>query len=170
MIAYSKLSAPVVQCVPVETVSPTALEIIEKPVSSAGTVILANSLPKVGNLVIRSSLKASTGDGVFAIMFSNITGGVLLSNFLLQLGASSIEIGMLASVPMLANLLQPLGAYISELTTSRRWYNVCIYAASRLLWLILVLGIGWSCWHHSESHALVTWTLVIVLASNVIAA
>jgi MFS family permease len=134
------------------------------------TLLAVNPPQKVDKQTIRTSLKASTWDAVFATIFSNITGGVLLSNFLLQLGASSMEIGMLASVPMLANLLQPVGAYFSEQTSSRRWYNLCIYGTARLLWLILVLGIGWSSWHPTKPHALLSLTLAIVLATTVIAA
>lgn len=119
---------------------------------------------------IRSSLKASTWDGVFAAIFSSITGGVLLSNFLLDLGANAMEIGLLSSIPMLANFLQPVGASISEQTTSRHWYGLWIFGPARSLWLILVLGIGWQCWHQIDSHQLIIWTLAIVLASNLIGA
>jgi MFS family permease len=90
---------------------------------------------------IRTSLKASTLDGVFATLFSNVTGGVLLTNFLLELGASPTEIGILASIPMLANLMQPIGAYFSEQTTSRHHYCFWIYSISRSLWLGLAIAI-----------------------------
>ncbi len=82
---------------------------------------------------IRTSLKASTLDGVFAAVFSNVTGGVLLTNFLLKLGASPTEIGILAAIPMLANLMQPLGAYLSEQTNSRHNYCLWVYGLSRSL-------------------------------------
>jgi hypothetical protein len=49
---------------------------------------------KISKQDVRSNLKASTLDGVFATVFESATGGVLLSNFLLQLGASSVEIGI----------------------------------------------------------------------------
>ena len=153
----------------IETLSPPAPEIIKNIILS-DTLLPVNPPPKLGKPAIRSSLKASTWDGVFAAIFSSITGGVLLSNFLLQLGASAIEIGMISSVPMLVNLLQPLGAYLADRTTSRRWYSLCIYCPSRLLWLLLVLAIGWNCWHHSESHALVGLTLAMVWASNLMGA
>src|SRR4028118_1883543 len=77
---------------------------------------------------------------------------------------------MLCSVPMLVNLLQPLGAFISERTTSRHWYNVWIYGPSRLLWLILVLGIAFNTWLHIAPHDLVICTLAILLVTNVVGA
>ena len=90
---------------------------------------------------VRTSLQASTIDGVFAAVFSNVTSGVLLTNFLLELGASSTEIGLLASIPMLANLMQPIGAYFSEQTTSRHNYCLWIYGISRSLWVGLAIAI-----------------------------
>ncbi|GFE71699.1 MFS transporter [Chroococcus sp. FPU101] len=117
---------------------------------------------------IRTSLKASTWDGIFATIFSNITGGVLLNNFLVELNANPTEIGMLSSIPMLINLLQPLGAYLSELTNSRHYFNLWVYGLSRIIWLILLLGIGLANWHYIESHQLIIWTLGVVLLSHLI--
>jgi len=72
----------------------------------------------------------------FAI-FVSITTGVLLTNFA---SAGCEPRWMLSSIPMLVNLLQPLGAYIADRTSSRHLY--CLFGVSRLLWLILVLGLG----------------------------
>lgn len=129
-----------------------------------------NPLQKISKQGIRTSLQASTLDGVFAAVFSSITGGVLLTNFLLQLGASSIQIGLLSSIPMLVNLLQPVGAYIADRTTSRRLYGLWTFLPARLLWLILVLGIGWSGWSTADPHRLVRWTLGMVFATCILSA
>ncbi|MBD3881042.1 MFS transporter [Phormidium tenue FACHB-886] len=118
---------------------------------------------KLSKPAIRQSLQASTWDGVFATLFSNITGGVLLTNFLMELGASPSEIGMLASIPMWANLLQPLGAHWADKMTSRHFYCLWIYTVSRSLWLILAFGVLAIQW--SNPHTLVTWTLAIALLS-----
>ena len=45
---------------------------------------------------IRRSPIASSIDGVFAAIYSHLTSGVLLSNFLVNLQAGSFEIGILA--------------------------------------------------------------------------
>ncbi|MGI0487400.1 MFS transporter [Pantanalinema rosaneae CENA516] len=108
---------------------------------------------------IRTSLEASTFDGVFATLFSNVTGGVLLTNFLLKLGANPTEIGMLMSIPMLANLVQPIGAYFSEKTTSRHLYCLWIYGISRSLWLGLVIGIFFISSQDAVSSVLIGLTL-----------
>ncbi|MEG4506330.1 MFS transporter [Microcoleus sp. F6_B4] len=118
---------------------------------------------------VRSTLKASTLDGVFASVFESATAGVLLSNFLLQLGASSVAIGIFSAIPMVVNLLQPLGAYFADRTTSRYCYNLGIFGMSRLLWLVLAVAIVWGS-QHADSHQLLLWTLATVLAASVLGA
>jgi MFS family permease len=126
--------------------------------------------PPAEKQLIRTSLRASTYDGMFATIFSSITGGVLLSNFLVELHASPTEIGLLSSIPMLANLLQPLGAWLSERTTSRHNYCLWVYAPSRLLWLVLVAGIAIATWRGMEAQWLIWWTLAILCLTHVIGA
>ncbi|HEY9824048.1 MAG TPA: MFS transporter, partial [Stenomitos sp.] len=126
--------------------------------------------PRLAKQDIRRSLKASTLDGVFAVIYSNVTGGVLLTNFLMDLGASPTQIGFLASIPLIVNLLQPLGAYLSEQTTSRHWYCLAIYAPARLLWLILLVGIGLMHWGQMDAPTLIYWTLAIALLSCAVGA
>ncbi|MBV8886669.1 MAG: hypothetical protein JO235_22105, partial [Chroococcidiopsidaceae cyanobacterium CP_BM_RX_35] len=123
---------------------------------------------KLSKQAIRTSLKASTIDGVFAAIFSSTTSGILLVNFLLQAGASPAEIGLLSSIPMLLNLLQPVGAYFADRTSSRHLYCLWIFGASRLLWLILALAIGWVSWSTTARRGLLSWTIGIVLATNIL--
>ncbi|MEP1060513.1 MULTISPECIES: MFS transporter [Cyanophyceae] len=120
---------------------------------------------------IRTSLTASTLDGVFAAIFLNVTGGVLLSNFLVELDASPTEVGLLSSIPMLANLIQPLGAFLGNRTTSRHRYCLWVYVPSRLIWLLLAAGIAFSSWHGVvDAHQLVWWTLATVCMTHFIGA
>ncbi len=131
------------------------------------TSLISPPIPsvKLAKGLIRSSLEASTADGIFAAVYSNVTGGVLLTNFLMDLGASPTQIGLLASIPLIANLLQPLGAYWSEQLTSRHWYCLGIYIPSRLLWLLLLLGLGLLHWDYIEPQALIIGTLAIAFLS-----
>jgi MFS family permease len=119
---------------------------------------------------IRSSLRASTLDGIFATIFSTITGGVLLSNFLVELEATPFEIGMLASIPMLANLLQPLGAYWADCTTSRRFYSLWVYGISRLLWLPLAIAILIFSKHPAHPQQMIVATLTVMMLTHVMGA
>lgn len=129
------------------------------------------SLPtKIAPTDIRSSLRASTLDGVFATIFTNITGGVLLSNFLVELNATPLQIGMLAAIPMLANLLQPLGAYWADRTTSRRWYGIWVYGISRILWLPLAIAIIGFSWHPLDPQQMIIATLAVLSTTHVLGA
>jgi MFS family permease len=116
---------------------------------------------------IRTSLKASTWDGIFAAIFSCVTTDILLINFLLALGATSVEIGLLAAIPMFANFLQPIGAYFADRSSSRHKYSLQIFAPARLLWTLLIVGvIGYGC-HFFTAPRLIYWTLSIVLITHV---
>ncbi len=131
-----------------------------KPKSRSLTATLGASKDE-----IRTSLQASTLDGVFATLFTNVTGGVLLTNVLLELGANPTEVGILASIPMIANLMQPLGAYFSEQTTSRHDYCLWIYGISRSLWIglaIAILSLGHS---QAASDLLIAIALGVALIS-----
>lgn len=169
VVAYSNPSKSELDCALVASIPPAVQEEYVEPITASTPKLPENRL-KLSKQAIRSSLKASTIDGVFSVIFSSITGGVLLSNFLLQLGASSVEIGMLSSFPMLVNLLQPLGAYVAERMTSRHWYILSIFTPSRLSWLILVLGIWLVSQGGIESHQLIGWTLAIVFITHVMGA
>ncbi|MBF2067906.1 MAG: MFS transporter [Calothrix sp. C42_A2020_038] len=124
-----------------------------------------NSPLKIPKDSIRTSLRASTIDVIFATIFTITKSGILLGNFLVELGASPIAFGMLSSIPMLVNLIQPLGAYFSERTTSRFRYSLLINGASRSLWLLLAVAIFIASWGFIDSHQLVNVTLVIVLVT-----
>ncbi|RUS96406.1 hypothetical protein DSM107003_25030 [Trichormus variabilis SAG 1403-4b] len=152
--------------VQVETIASLNLEIA--PIDSLKTVLSSQSpsSSRFPKNTIRTSLKASTLDAIFATIFSITTGGILLSNFLVELDASPVVFGMLSSIPMLVNLIQPLGAYISERTTSRFQYSMLVYGTSRLLWLIMVMGIISVGWGVINSQQLVILTLLIVFFSH----
>jgi MFS family permease len=149
-----------------ETLSLQTPDILEQTISQL--VLPPKTDSKISKQRIRSTLRASTLDGVFATVFSCATGGVLLSNFLLELGATSWEIGILSAIPMLVNLLQPLGAYLGDRTTSRHWYNLWIFGASRLLWLVLVAAIAAASWRNTDERGLLEWTLAIVFLTSLL--
>ena len=134
------------------------------------TVFPPKSPLKISKREIRTSLKALTTEGGFATVFSSIIGGALLSNFLLDLGASTVEIGLLASIPQLTNLLQPLGAYLGDRTNSRNWYSLLIFGSSRLLWLLIVPGIWLVSSSRMAGHQLVVLTLAIIWVTNIMEA
>ncbi|AVH72938.1 MFS transporter [Nostoc sp. 'Lobaria pulmonaria (5183) cyanobiont'] len=150
--------------VQIETTAPLTLEFTQ--IASPPTAISSNS--RISKDTIRTSLKASTADSVLASVYSLGTGGILLSNLLVQLGASPVVFGMLSSIPMLVNLIQPLGAYLSERSTSRFQYSLRTHGIGRLLWLVLVIGIASASLGVIDAHQLVILTLLIVLFSSLL--
>ena len=144
------------------------LQEIQEDIASLETVLLTNPPLKLSKPETRSTLRALTLEGVFGTLFYSIIGGALLSNFLLDLGAGPVEIGMLASIPQLVNLLQPFGAYLADRTQSRYRYSLCIFGPSRMLWLILVLAIGLGGSVHIAEHQLVQLTLAIIWVTQLL--
>ena len=151
------------------SLSSPALE-VQHPLGEPAPLGSTTPPQKITKQAIRTSLQASTLDGVLAVIFSATTGGVLLTSFLLNLGATPVEIGLLSSIPMLVNLLQPVGAYFADRTTSRHNYCLWIFGISRLLWLVLLLEIGWYRWTNGDAHQLIYWTLGMILATNILGA
>lgn len=140
---------------------------------SEGVLALEAAVPVVSVVSkeqIRSSLYASTLDGVFATIFTTITSGVLLSNFLVELDATPLQFGMLTSIPMLVNLLQPLGAHWADRLTSRRRYNLWVHSVSRLLWLPLAVAIVRFSQHPAQPQSMILATLAVMLVAHLLGA
>ncbi|HEY9725324.1 MAG TPA: MFS transporter [Chroococcales cyanobacterium] len=154
-------------CSELET-KPLSHQEIQEDIASLETVLLTNPPLKLSKPETRSTLRALTLEGVFGTLFYSIIGGALLSNFLLDLGAGPVEIGMLASIPQLVNLLQPFGAYLADRMQSRYGYSICVFGPSRLLWLILVLAIGLGGSFHLAGHQLVQLTLAIIWVTQLL--
>jgi MFS family permease len=154
--------------VPIETDKLITLEIPQIATPQTEISTFSQSSPQIYKNAIRTSLRASTVDSVLATVFSLTTGGILLSNFLVELDASPVIFGMLSSIPMLVNFMQPLGAYLSERTTSRFQYSLLTFGIGRLLWLILATGILGASWGGVSSQQLVILTMLIVLFSNLL--
>ncbi|MHC5744037.1 MAG: MFS transporter [Nostoc sp.] len=152
----------------VETGAPLPIEIaqIASPLTTFSPASTLN--PPISKDAIRSSLRASTVDGIFAAVFSIGTGGILLGNFLVELDATPMVFGMVSSIPMLVNLFQPMGAYLSERSTSRFQYSLRTHGIARLLWLILVIGIVSFSWGGLNSNQLVILSLFILVCSHLL--
>ncbi|MBD2249766.1 MFS transporter [Nostoc parmelioides] len=154
--------------VPIETATSLNSEILQITPPETTLTLANQSSIRIPKDVIRTSLKASTVDSVFATVYSLGTGGILLSNFLVELDASPIVFGMLSSIPMLVNLIQPLGAYLSERTTSRCRYSMLIYGTARFSWLILLIGIILFTKGSVDAQQLEILTLSILLITNLL--
>lgn len=142
-----------------------ATQVRQRPSVSSNRSVQA---PASAMADVRRSLKASTLDGTFSSVFENVIKGVLISNFLLGLGAGAFEVGLLTSIPMVAHLLQPLGAYFSEKTKSRHLYCLWIYGTARLLWLLPAVGIFAFSHGVIETRSLIYLTMAVLCVSNIL--
>ncbi|MDZ8105121.1 MAG: MFS transporter [Nostoc sp. DedQUE12a] len=153
--------------VPAEIGTPITVEIAEI-VASTAPLAPTSTPSRISKDAIRTSLRASTADGIFAALFSIATGSILLGNFLVELDASPVVFGLVSSIPMLLHLFQPVGAYLSERSTSRFQYSLRTHGIARLLWLILVIGIASFSWGWLDSNQLVILSLSILLCTHLL--
>lgn len=112
-------------------------------------------------------MRLSTTEGLFATQYANLTGGTLLTAFLLTLGASEMLIGVIAALPLLGGLAQPIGA---EIIRRRGGYRkpVLITAAlaDDLLWLVSLSAVAFL--DASSALAVIAVVLVVQQAASAI--
>lgn len=71
-------------------------------------------------------------------VFLNWTSGSVLVGYLLHLGASPTHIALVGSVPLLAQVVSPLGALASEMLGRRRVVAALLGAVGRASWILAV--------------------------------
>jgi glycosyltransferase involved in cell wall biosynthesis/MFS family permease len=98
----------------------------EQTVQSAGT------LPKSA---LRNFLFEA---GIANILFA-VTGGVFFTGFLLLLGANNFQIGLITSIPLLANIFAPIFSYIIDRSKTRKALCVKSVLPLRLSWFLVSL-------------------------------
>jgi MFS family permease len=86
----------------------------------------------------------STLDGSFAVPYVNLTSGVILTGFLIALGATEFEIGIIAALPLLGGLLQPLGVEIVRRRGGwRKPVVITAILADASLWIASIAVVLW---------------------------
>jgi MFS family permease len=86
------------------------------------------------------ALNLSIIDGSLSAIMGSLCGGIFLMGFVLKvLKADPGKIGLLASLPMFANLIQLFGSYIIEKTGKSKLLCAVSIGISRVLWLLIVL-------------------------------
>ncbi|MBL7077502.1 MAG: MFS transporter [Kiritimatiellae bacterium] len=78
-------------------------------------------------------------DGVCAMGMGALAGGPFLAAFALAIGASNYEIGMLATIALLSQLMQLPGLVLTNYFPKRRAIVTALAGTSRLLWLLIIL-------------------------------
>jgi len=112
--------------------------------------------------ITRSALKISTAEGCWAVAHFVLTSGAFFTGFALFLGATDFQLGVLAAIPLLAQVFQVPGAYLVEKTGWRRplvgWFSV----VSRSFWLPIAL-VPFLPGNHS-----MRWFMILYLLSSVV--
>ncbi len=86
------------------------------------------------------SLTLSICDGAFATIMASLAGGVFLVGFAINvLNANTVQVGILAALPLSANLVQLLGSLILETFGRRRLVCIVFATLSRISWILILL-------------------------------
>lgn len=88
---------------------------------------------------LERAMKLSVSEGALATVMGTLLGGIFLTGFALELGASRLQIGIMAALPTLCHPAQFLGAWV--LNRTGRSKRLCLLATwtSRLLWLPILM-------------------------------
>ncbi|WP_400208248.1 MFS transporter [Candidatus Methanomassiliicoccus intestinalis] len=86
---------------------------------------------------VQKGLRSIIFDGMMSQALTTFTGSVFLTAFALTLGASDFIVGVLATIPLLANVIQIPAALLVEKLRVRKSITVLASALSRALWLVI---------------------------------
>ena len=88
---------------------------------------------------VKKNVKLSILEGSLSTVMGTFIGGAFLIGFALTLGANDFEIGLLASLPLLANLIQIAGSYIITKVGSRKKVCITYLFLHRLIWTFIAV-------------------------------
>ncbi len=87
-----------------------------------------------------NALRMSILDGAFATMMGSLCGGIFLIGFALNvLDATPIQVGILAALPVSANMVQIFGSILIERFGHRRIFCIFCVTVARLFWIPILL-------------------------------
>lgn len=87
------------------------------------------------NSPYRQGMQVAVVEGMWAMMLLTMLSGPFLTAYLLYLGASSAQIGLVLAIPALANLLQVLAAMYMQRIGNRKRAFIIFTSAHRLVGL-----------------------------------
>lgn len=86
------------------------------------------------------ALRFSVIDGALSAVMGSLAGGIFLTGFALKvLSAQPQQIGILAALPMFANLIQIFGSYIIEKTGRKKVFCFFCILISRIFWIFIIM-------------------------------
>lgn len=78
-------------------------------------------------------------EGALTSIFLNWTSGAVLTGYMIYLGASSFELAMVASIPLLAQISSPFAARLQIFYPHPRQLTVLLALLGRMIWLLPAL-------------------------------
>ncbi len=91
---------------------------------------------ELSDKAVRRTLNLSVLEGGLVQVFLNWTTGSVIVGYMLHLGASKTDIGLIMSVPMLAQLASPFAAYVGGRAGQLKWLTALCAFLGRVLWLL----------------------------------
>ncbi len=85
------------------------------------------------------TMRLSILEGGFSMLFINWTQGSVLTGYALFLGATPFELGLIASVPLLGQVLAPLIAWLAGRVGRRKSLTVATAVLGRVIWTVAAL-------------------------------
>lgn len=88
---------------------------------------------------IQSGLGYVTRDGLCTEAMAAFTGGTFLIAMAMKMGASNVQIGILAALPTLSNVLQLLSVWLVQKFNNRR--GICVICSFLARFPLLIIGV-----------------------------
>lgn len=88
---------------------------------------------------LRAVILEGISTNIFMVITGAMIGSVFLTNFFLKIGATSLEIGILAALPPLAYMVQFLGSYYTDKYGHRKKFCISTAVVHKLLWLVIAV-------------------------------
>jgi len=89
-----------------------------------------------GEAFIRRTMRLSVVEGSFTQVFLNWTSGSVLIGYMLHFGATPFQIGLVSSVPLLAQAASPFAAWLAGLAGRRKALTALLATLGRGLWVL----------------------------------
>ena len=113
---------------------------------------------------VRKGLNISIWEGAFATAHLTLTSGVFLVGYALMLGVNDFQLGLLAALPFLAQMVQPLAALLVQTLKKRKTFTLNGSIFFRGIWIVLVfLPLFWL----DQNSKIFLFLLIIALSAVV---
>jgi MFS family permease len=96
-------------------------------------------MPSLTEADVRRTMRLSVFEGSFSMVFINWTQGSTLTGYALYMGATPFELGLIASVPLLGQVLSPIVAWLAGRVGRRKVLAILTAIIGRLLWSYAVI-------------------------------